>query len=162
MSFQIKDGFTVDATLDASAIAQIDSSTKGVLLIPRMTEADRLAIAAPATGLMVFQTDGVSGLYYYNATWKTPAVEKTTTFASGTYTILTSDRDVVNTADNSTFTLPPATVGQEYGIWVGDYSGFVLAGDGGDLVMGESQQSLLPWSMVTVKCFVLGSWLIGR
>jgi hypothetical protein len=37
-----------------------------------MTAAQRTAIATPATGLMVYQTDGISGLYLYNgATWIT-------------------------------------------------------------------------------------------
>lgn len=68
MSFPIKDGFTVDATLDASAIAQIDSTAKGTLLVPRMTKVERLAIASPATGLNVYQTDDVVGIYTYDGT----------------------------------------------------------------------------------------------
>jgi hypothetical protein len=42
---------------NASAILQADSITKGFLL-PRMTAANRTAIATPAVGLMVYQTDG--------------------------------------------------------------------------------------------------------
>jgi hypothetical protein len=42
---------------NASAILQADSTTKGFLL-PRMTAANRTAIATPAVGLMVYQTDG--------------------------------------------------------------------------------------------------------
>ena len=49
----------------ASALLDIKSTTKG-LLMPRMTSAQRSAIASPATGLMVFQTDGTSGFYYFN------------------------------------------------------------------------------------------------
>ena len=41
------------------------------LLAPRMTLAQRNAIPTPATGLTVFQTDGVPGLYYNSGT---PAV----------------------------------------------------------------------------------------
>jgi hypothetical protein len=37
-----------------------------------MTAAQRTAIASPAEGLIVFQTDSVIGLYIYaNATWRT-------------------------------------------------------------------------------------------
>ncbi|MDC1432322.1 DUF1566 domain-containing protein [Polaribacter sp.] len=50
---------------DASAALEITSSTKGVL-IPRMTEAQRDAIPSVATGLMIYQTDGTVGFYYYN------------------------------------------------------------------------------------------------
>ena len=50
---------------DNSAILDIKSSLKGVL-IPRVTQVQRTAIQGPATGLMVFQTDGSVGFYYYN------------------------------------------------------------------------------------------------
>ena len=48
----------------ASAKLQIDSTTEG-FLPPRMTATQRGAIASPAEGLIVFQTDGVVGLYIY-------------------------------------------------------------------------------------------------
>ena len=50
---------------NGSAALDITSTTKG-LLIPRMLAAARTAIDTPATGLMVFQTDGTAGFYYYN------------------------------------------------------------------------------------------------
>lgn len=55
---------------DASAMLDVKSTTKG-LLAPRMTQAQRNAIANPATGLAIYQTDGGPGLYY-NA--GTPAI----------------------------------------------------------------------------------------
>lgn len=56
-------------TPDASALLDITSATKG-LLTPRMSEAQRDAIAAPATGLMIFQTDNSTGFYYWDgAAW---------------------------------------------------------------------------------------------
>ncbi|MEZ4857614.1 MAG: tail fiber domain-containing protein [Flavobacteriaceae bacterium] len=42
------------------------SSTDGGILIPRMTQTDRDAIATPATGLMIYQTDNTPGFYYYD------------------------------------------------------------------------------------------------
>jgi hypothetical protein len=48
---------------NASAMLDVSSSTKGIL-IPRMTQTQRLSLVAPANGLMVFQTDGQPGLYY--------------------------------------------------------------------------------------------------
>lgn len=48
----------------ASARLQISSSTQGIL-IPTMTATQRNAISNPATGLMVFQSDGTPGFYYY-------------------------------------------------------------------------------------------------
>ncbi len=57
------------AAADTSAILDVSSTQKG-LLIPRMSAAQRNAIATPATGLLIYQTDGDSGFYYYNgAAW---------------------------------------------------------------------------------------------
>lgn len=53
---------------NTSAIVDITSTTNG-LLIPRMTAANKAAISSPATGLMIYQTDGTTGFYYYNAGW---------------------------------------------------------------------------------------------
>jgi hypothetical protein len=57
------------AVPDVSSILDINSNSKG-LLIPRMTQAERIAITSPATGLMVFQTDFIQGFYYFDGnTW---------------------------------------------------------------------------------------------
>ena len=63
--------FTVNAQVgvgivspDNSAMLDVTSTTKG-LLTPRMTANQRTAIGSPATGLIVYQTDGTSGFYYY-------------------------------------------------------------------------------------------------
>ena len=52
-------------TPDASSALEIESTTGGIL-IPRMTETQRDAIALPASGLMIYQTNEVSGFYFYN------------------------------------------------------------------------------------------------
>ena len=71
---------------DASAALDITSTTGG-LLPPRMTTTQRDAISSPATGLMIYQTDGTVGFYYYNgSSWAEVAA------ASATYSI----GDVVN------------------------------------------------------------------
>jgi hypothetical protein len=49
-------------TPDVSAKLDISSTTKG-LLVPRMTATERGAIATPAKGLLIFQTDGEAGFY---------------------------------------------------------------------------------------------------
>ncbi len=54
------------ASPDNSSILEVKSTTKGILL-PRMLAAQRLAIASPAEGLTVYQTDGVSGYYVKTA-----------------------------------------------------------------------------------------------
>ncbi|MCI5054859.1 MAG: hypothetical protein MRY83_02055 [Flavobacteriales bacterium] len=50
---------------DGSAILDIKSTDKG-LLIPRMTRAQRVLIGSPANGLMVYQTDGFEGIFFFN------------------------------------------------------------------------------------------------
>lgn len=52
---------------DSSAALEITSPTnnKGVLL-PRLTQTQRLGISSPASGLLVYQTNGTNGLYYYD------------------------------------------------------------------------------------------------
>jgi len=54
-------------TGNASSVLDVYSVAKG-FLAPRMTAAQRTAIASPANGLLVYQTDGTNGFYYYNGT----------------------------------------------------------------------------------------------
>ena len=54
------------STPDTSALLDIASTDKGIL-IPRMTTMQRNAIASPATGLMVYDTN-LMGFWYYNGT----------------------------------------------------------------------------------------------
>ncbi len=59
------------STADNSAILDLKSNNQGVL-VPRMTASQRTAIATPATGLMVYQTEAPAGFYFYNGTaWTT-------------------------------------------------------------------------------------------
>lgn len=52
---------------DASAKLDITSTIKG-LLVPRMTSVQRSAITSPATGLLIYQLDGVSDFYLNSGT----------------------------------------------------------------------------------------------
>ncbi len=56
---------------DPSAILDIRSASKG-LLIPRMTTAECNAIVNPATGLLIYKTDGTAGFYYNAGTAAVP------------------------------------------------------------------------------------------
>ena len=51
-------------TPNSKAALDITSTTQG-LLPPRMNSTQRAAITSPPAGLLVYQTDAVSGLYYY-------------------------------------------------------------------------------------------------
>jgi len=54
------------ATPNASAALDVVSTSKG-LLTPRLTQAQIQAIVGPATGLLVYQTNGAQPGFYYNA-----------------------------------------------------------------------------------------------
>lgn len=58
------------STADASAILDVKSSSKG-LLIPRVTATS--AVTSPATGLIVYVTTGTVGFYYNAGTPGTPS-----------------------------------------------------------------------------------------
>jgi hypothetical protein len=75
LTLQPSNNVLVGTTTDvASSKLTIQSTTQG-FLPPRMTAAQRAAIASPATGLIVYQTDGVEGLWLNTSTgWKTLTV----------------------------------------------------------------------------------------
>jgi hypothetical protein len=90
-------------TPNASAKLDVFSTTKG-FLPPRMTNAQRTAISSPAEGLMVYQTDGTSGLYYYNGSAWIYIINSTTNVVSvvnggtGTTTSTGTGSVVLNTS----------------------------------------------------------------
>lgn len=59
--------FPNNVNLTPSAILEVNGTTGGFLL-PRMLATNMNAIASPATGLMVYQTDGSQGIYYRTST----------------------------------------------------------------------------------------------
>ena len=71
-------------TPDASSALDITSTTKG-LLIPRMTAAQRDAISSPAIGLMIYQTDGTVGFYYYNGSSWAEVAATSKTYSVNTF-----------------------------------------------------------------------------
>jgi|DEB0MinimDraft_6_1074348.scaffolds.fasta_scaffold00137_12 hypothetical protein len=53
---------------DASALLDVQSTTQG-FLPPRMTDAEKNAIATPAAGLMIYNTDANQMSYYNGTSW---------------------------------------------------------------------------------------------
>jgi len=88
-------GINDDGSLpDPSAMLEVQSNSKG-LLIPRMTSAQRSAISSPANGLMVYQTDEISGFYYYNGLgWQTIGSGSSYFAANGNNIFNTNNGDV--------------------------------------------------------------------
>ncbi len=56
---------------DTSAMLDVKSTTTG-FLVPRMDAGQKTSISLPATGLLIFQTDGTSGFYYNSGTPAAP------------------------------------------------------------------------------------------
>jgi hypothetical protein len=93
-----------------SAKLDITSVDKG-FLPPRMTSSQRTNIPSPAAGLMVYQTDGTSGLYYYNGSAWVYIINNSVnivTRVTGTWTVPTG-------ASTQSFTID---AGGTYSMWV--------------------------------------------
>jgi hypothetical protein len=83
----------------ASAQLEVNSTTKG-FLPPRMLASERAAIGSPAAGLMVYQTDGTKGLYYYDGSSWIFIIQTNITGNAGTATNLTGLTTSVSTLNN--------------------------------------------------------------
>ncbi|SOD90396.1 beta strand repeat-containing protein [Spirosoma fluviale] len=69
---------TDGSTADGSALLDVKSTNQGIL-VPRMNAQQRGLISSPATGLLVYQTDGTAGFYFYNGTaWTSLSASGTT------------------------------------------------------------------------------------
>ena len=85
---------------DGSAMLDVKSTTQG-LLIPRMTEFERATIPNPATGLLVIQTNNVTGFYYNNGTPGSPDWIRLETSDDNTQSIEDADGDTKIETDES-------------------------------------------------------------
>lgn len=90
------------STADNSAILDLKSTNKG-FLIPRMTSIQKNAIVSPATGLLIYQTDGTSGFYYYTAgSWILLADNSSGWTTTGNSALVTGT-NFVGTTDGAAF-----------------------------------------------------------
>jgi hypothetical protein len=96
-------------TPDPSAKLEVASTNKG-FLPPRMTAAQRGNIPSPAAGLMVYQTDGTAGLYYYDGSSWIYIINSTTNIVSvvngGTGTTTATGTGSVVLSNSPTLTTP--------------------------------------------------------
>lgn len=99
-------------TPDASSILELESTTQG-MLTPRMLESERDLITTPATGLLIYQTDNISGFYYYNGSAWTPfggADTDWTISGNDMFNANTGNVGVGNTAPTAKFHLTGTSV----------------------------------------------------
>lgn len=86
-----------------ASLLDIVSTTKGIL-IPRMTKTQRDAIASPATGLLIYQTNSTPGFYYYDGSaWK-PISAKGANTSLSNLSATAANADI-NPGTNNTFNL---------------------------------------------------------
>lgn len=87
-SFAQKENVGIGTTKpDQSAVLDLSSTNKG-LLMPRMSLQQRNAIQSPAQGLIVYQTDILSGFYFYNGKdWKSIGLDKSVAGIDGDWAI---------------------------------------------------------------------------
>ena len=94
---------------DESALLDLSSETKG-FLTPRMTLSQRGTIKSPANGLMIYQTDFLSGFYFFDGKeWRSLSnitSSNSTTGTDGDWTIIgnagtTPSTNFIGTTDNN-------------------------------------------------------------
>ena len=92
---------TTGANPDNSAMLDVTSTTKG-MLIPRMTTAQRTAIASPATGLLVYDTN-LNMFHFYNGSAWTALNTPNTAWGLAGNSGTTSGTHFIGTTDNQAF-----------------------------------------------------------
>jgi trimeric autotransporter adhesin len=94
---------TTGANPDNSAILDINSNTKG-LLVPRMTAAQRLALVTPANSLVVYDSTTSHFYYYTGSTWL-PVCTGTSGWSINGNSGTVSGNHFLGTTDNQAFNI---------------------------------------------------------
>jgi hypothetical protein len=112
-------------TPDPSALLELKSNNSGIL-IPRMSSVDRLRINPLSNGLLVYQTDGVPGFYYYDGLWKLLTNNQesvkgvnTNVVLDGTNLEVTDGKSTITTDLSSLKELPVPTASGTMNYWNG-------------------------------------------
>jgi hypothetical protein len=138
--FAQKDNVGIGTTKpDQSAILDLSSTNKG-LLMPRVTLQQRSSILNPANGLIVYQTDMLSGFYYFdgkgwqavgaNTAQNSVADDPTNWSKTGN---LISATDFIGTTNGQSLTFKVANekagqISTNGSAFLGQYSGYVNTG----------------------------------
>ena len=150
---------TNGATADASAMLDVSSSVKG-MLVPRMTTAQKIAITTPATGLLVFDLDLNNFCYYNGANWNTlssGSVSKTNLIIINNNSALTSEGGFAIKLSNKSGNL----------IKKGTLVSLSVLDAGGIVLTGQSNSSSSPVGVVyedaanNSDCWIVVSGIAG-
>lgn len=151
----------------SSALLDMKSTSKG-FLGPRITNAQKYAIQNPSPGLLVYQTDSITGYYLWNNTkWEhiESATGSVTVVAKNSSTTLTKAETFVTASNNITITLPVVTAADN-GLSItvkntGTYTDLVLVSPNGSATIDgiTNPNKLTRWQS---KNFIAynGNWII--
>lgn len=112
------------ASVVSSALFSLTSTTQG-FLVPRMLASEKSAISSPATGLLIYQTDGTAGFYYYDGgAWVTfgggGGSGTVTNFSAGDLSpLFTTSEATTTTTPALTFSLSNAAAHTFFGNFTG-------------------------------------------
>jgi hypothetical protein len=140
------------STADNSAMLDVKSTSKG-LLIPRMTQAQRTAIASPATGLLVFDTDSEQFYFYTSGVWTAiPKTESALHYIGTSYLGQTSGVGSVGTTEGTSNNLHNVYIGNHVGnantsasenVGIGEYALANVSTGGGNIGIGKYAGSII-------------------
>jgi hypothetical protein len=177
---------------NSSAILDVKSSTKGVL-VPRMSKTQRNAIIAPATGLLIYQdAPDSTGFYFYDGVKWTPfaSLLPSTTIsvsmglqgnATATPTLITPTSSyfgLVSSGVNNYYELPTASTsvgkvfyfrnnndgGSGNSVFIRSASGSLLCPGSSTCLGSGTYYELKPTTSVkTIMCISDGvNWTVGK
>ncbi|MEZ5015029.1 MAG: hypothetical protein R2794_12125 [Chitinophagales bacterium] len=84
----------------SSSLLEMSSTTQG-FLVPRMSKAQRDAIASPTAGLLIYQTNSKPGFYYYNGAAWTALASKGAATSLNNLTPTAINMDLIPATDNT-------------------------------------------------------------
>ncbi|RZL98283.1 MAG: hypothetical protein EOO88_60810, partial [Pedobacter sp.] len=143
---------TDGSAANTSAILDVHSTEKG-MLVPRMTQTQRNAIATPATGLLIFQTDNTPGFYYNKGTaaskdWQPLVSSATSSGLDLLATISTNTDQTVAGATTADVQFNTATVAPTIGSYNTSTYTYTVGTSGNYMILVNLGAGTAQWAML--------------